>query len=176
MTHARRSGYGSPMNDTVSDPAPRVRSHARRLIRAAICAALSAGVAAAPAMAASSPFSPQHKCKPRGYSAYEFIQSVRGTPPNAVVRARVAQVICGGPDDSHWYPVGRAHTVRLAPRVTVRLDRRGSTTPQAATFADFVKLMRLQRKDRRFAWWGAGFGVRINSAGRITSLTELFHP
>lgn len=124
----------------------------------------------------ASPFSPQHKCKPRGYSAYEFVYSVMGTLPNATVRARKAQVICGGPDDSHWYPVGPTRTVHLSATATVELDPVNSTTPKPATFADFVRLMKLQLRDRQFAWWGAGFGVKINSAGQITSLTELFHP
>jgi hypothetical protein len=164
------------MPRTISNPTSSVRSHVGRLALAALCAAVTVGVAAGSATSAASPFSPEHKCKPRGYSAYEFVSSVKGTPPNATVRARMAQVICGGPDDSHWYPVGPVRTVRLSPAVTVELDRQGSTSPQPATFADFVKLMRLQLNDKQFAWWGAGFGVQINSAKQISVLTELFHP
>jgi hypothetical protein len=157
------SGYGSPMPGTISNPTASLRSHVRRLAVAALCAAVTVGVAAGSATSAASAFSPEHKCKPRGYSAYEFVSSVTGTPPKATVRARIAQVICGGPDDSHWYPVGPVRTVRLSPAVTVALDRQGSTSPKPATFADFVKLMRLQLNDKRFAWWGAGFGMQINS-------------
>jgi hypothetical protein len=158
----------------VSNPSGRMRSRLRRLAFAVVCAAVTGGGAAG--SATSAPFAPEHPCKPRGYSAYEYVYSVRGTPPNATVRARKARLICGGPDDSHWYPVGPMRTVHLSATTMVKLDAVNSTTPESATFAEFVKLMRLRSRDRQFAWWGAGFAVQINSAGRITSLTELFHP
>jgi hypothetical protein len=141
-------------------------------VAATICVAALAAVAASPATS-----SPQHPCKLRGYSAVKFVYGVLGSLPNARLRVRNARVICGGPDDGHWDPIGPMHIVRLSAAPTIELLPTNSVAaPKPATLAQLAQLTRLKFRDPDFGWFGDAYGVQINSAGRITSLTELFHP
>lgn len=159
------------MRETDSGRAARIGPYIRRLASATVCAALVAAVGASPAAS-----SPEHPCKLPGYSSVKFVYRVLGKAQHARLRVRDARVICGGPDDGHWDPIGTMHTVRLSAAARIRLLPRDSLTPQPATLAQLARLTTLKSRDPDFGWYSGAYGVRTNSAGRIRSLTELFHP
>ena len=155
-----------------SDPSTQLHSRGRRVACAIAGACAAAAVVAGPAMS-----SPEHPCKLPGFSSVKFIEKVSGTPPQIQLRVRNARVICGGPDDGHWDPIGATHTVPLPAAAKIRLIRGDSgTTAQPATLSQLKRLTELQTRDKQFGWFGGGYGVRVNASGQITSLTELFHP
>lgn len=128
------------------------------------------GLGAAPASA--------HPCTLPGFDSVVFAYEVLGTPPEAFLWIRHAQVICGGPDDVHWDPVGHLHKVQLAPTVAVKLLVAGRTgiRSKPASLRQLAQLLSRTTKDHAFGWFGGGFGVRISANGDITAVTELYHP
>jgi hypothetical protein len=159
------------MRRTADRSATPIRSHLRRAALAFVAGALLAALAATSAVS-----SPERPCKLPGFSSVKFVYAVTGTPPHVLLHVRNARVICGGPDDGHWDPIGPMHTVGLADPVTISLIGPSSTTARPATLAQLRQLTRLQTRDRRFGWFGGAYGVRTGAAGQVDSLTELFHP
>ena len=145
---------------------------ARRAIGALAGAAVAAAVMASPAVS-----SPEHPCKLPGFSSVKFIEGVSGSAGQIQLVVRNARVICGGPDDEHWDPIGAAHYVPLPASAKIRLiPENSATTPRPATLAQLRRLTKLKTRDKQFGWFGGGYGVRTGSSGQITSVTELFHP
>jgi hypothetical protein len=143
----------------------------RRVAFGIVCAALVAAVGASPAASAS-----ERPCKLPGFSSVKFVYAVVSRQPRHLLRVRDARVICGGPDDVNWGPVGGAHTVPLAATAQIRLLKRNSVTLRLASLAQLTQLSRLRDSDTNFGWFGGAYGVRTNSSGEIHSVTELFHP
>ena len=148
-----------------------IRPSVRRVLSAIAGTAAAAAVLASPATS-----SPEHPCRLPGFSSVTFVEKVSGEPPRLRLSVRNARVICGGPDDEHWDPIGATHTVALPASAKIRLIPSASTTARPATPAQFIRLTRLQSRDTSFGWFGGAYGVRTSSSGQIASLTELFHP
>ena len=160
------------MNPTVPPSWTAIPVAARRAIGAIAGAAAVAAVMASPAAS-----SPEHPCKLPGFSSVKFIEGVSGSAGQIQLVVRNARVICGGPDDEHWDPVGTAHHVPLPTSAKIRLIPDNSTTmPRPATLSQLRRLTELKTRDKQFGWFGGGYGVRTSPSGQITSVTELFHP
>jgi len=164
------------MRNAIPELTTSTRASLRRAAAAVVCAAAACAIMAASAGAGTAAASPEHRCKLPGYSSVTFVYGVTGTSPHVLLHVRNARVICGGPDDGHWDPIGSTHTVVLAPAPKIRLIPYNSTASWPATLPQLIQLTRLKGRDRTFGWFGDAYGVTVNSAGQIASLTELFHP
>jgi hypothetical protein len=112
------------------------------------------------------------------HTAEVFAYAVRDVAPNATLVVRSARVVCGGPDDFHLDPIGAKRTAPLAPGVKIRLLAQGSRGPELrpATLAQLTQLFAHTHDFRFESYFTGQFRIHTNGHGRVTAITELYHP
>ncbi|PBC78914.1 hypothetical protein BX265_3705 [Streptomyces sp. TLI_235] len=101
----------------------------------------------------------------------------------AKVTATQTRLVCGPDidDDGYYEPTGAASAYTFAPGATAELFAMSSTmAPKAVSLAEFAAHAEDCAHDREvaapYSCYGGAYDITVDSAGRITRISELFHP
>ncbi|MEV7176908.1 hypothetical protein [Kitasatospora sp. NPDC093679] len=99
------------------------------------------------------------------------------------VTATPTRFVCGPDidDDGYYEPTGAAGAYTFAPGATAELFAMSSTmSPKAVPLAEFATHAEDCAHNREvpqpYSCYGGNYDITVDSAGRITKISELFHP